>query len=146
MSPEPGACRPASAFHHTFFNTEAAASSHSAPEPSSRVASPTHAYCGRLRPASASATVPSHSHESEFEQSLGLSAYHGSPQVHTGTGPGHISISERQDSGHAGGVSQVHGDDLADSIAASPGQASIIEAVAAAQQQADASANKQGKQ
>ena len=126
------------------FSTEAAAASHSAPEPSSRVVSPTHAHSSRLRPSSASAAVSSRPHVTQFEQSLGQAVSQGSPkdQAHTGTGSGDTSISEGQDLGHSN-VSQVH-DDRADSTAAAPGQASIIEAVAAAQQQVDAQ-TRQGK-
>lgn len=137
MSPETTACRPASVLQHAIFNTEAAASSHSAPEPSSRVASPTHAHSSRLRPSSASADVPSHP-VSKFEQSLGQPDYQGSPQVHTRAGSAGAGISEGQEWGHEDDVSQAYGGDLADSMTAAPGQASIIEAVAAAQQQADA--------
>lgn len=136
MSPETTAGRPA-ALQHAIFNTEVAASSHSAPEPSSRVASPTHAHSSHLRPSSASAAVPSHP-VSKFEQSLGQSAYQGLPQLHTRTGSAGASISEVQDWGHESDVSQAYGGDLADSMTAAPGQASIIEAVAAAQQQANA--------
>ena len=137
MSPETTACCPASALQPAVFNTEAAASSHSAPEPSSRVASPTHAHSSRLRPSSASAAVSSPPHVTQFEQSLGQADYQGSPPVHTATGSGDTSISEGQYLGH-GSVSQACEDDCADGTGAAPGQASIVEAVAAAQKQADA--------
>ena len=143
MSPETTACRPASALQHTIFNTQAAASSHSAPEPSSRVASPTHAHSSRLRPSSASAAISSPPQVTQFEQSLGQAYYQSSPPVHTGTGSGDTSISEGQYLGH-GSVSSAYEDDRADITAAAPGQASIIEAVAAAQKQADA-VPRQGK-
>ena len=59
--------------------------------------------------------------------------------MHTRTGSAGASTSEVQDWGHESDVSQAYayGDDLTDSTTAAPGQASIIEAVAAEQQQAD---------
>ncbi|KAL3152179.1 hypothetical protein ABBQ32_001270 [Trebouxia sp. C0010 RCD-2024] len=116
---------------------EAAASSQSAPEPSTRVASPTRAHSSRLRPASASPAVPVHPRVSQFEQSLAQAADHDSAQADIATGSGDTSTSERQDSGLAGDFSQLCGHVPADSRAAIAGHASIIEAVAAAQQQAD---------
>lgn len=61
-------------------------------------------------------------------------------------GSADTSISERQDTGLAGNDAQLCMGMLAESRAATPGQASIIEAVAAAEKQAAGSGDKQGMQ
>ena len=145
LSPESSACRPPSALHHAINHLEAGVNSHSAPEPSSRVASPMHTHTSRLRPASASAAVSNRPHLSQFEQSLSQAASAGlsqHPDMMTGSAEG--GSSGRQDSAPEGLHSLGFGDGIAENQAAH-GQTSIIQAVAVAQQQAGVSNRHPGR-
>ena len=143
LSPEPGAGQPQSAMHPAAVNTHLLASSHSAPEPSSRAASPVHTHSSRLRPSSASATFPNRPPLSQFEQCLSQAADASTHQQQLeGATSAEAGPSARQDG------KQHEIQSLAnignDSQAAASGHTSICEAVAAAQQQAKDAGEEQG--